>query len=50
MNDLHEIYLQQGEKVYLGQPDSVAFCPGLNRIEIKCWHIRPQGENENLLE
>lgn len=42
MNDLHEVYLQQGERVYLGQPDSIAFCPGLNRIEIKCWTSDPK--------
>lgn len=42
MNDLHEIYLLQGEKVYLGQPDSIAIRPGLNRVEIKCWTSDPK--------
>ncbi len=42
MNDLHEIYLLRGEKVYLGQPDSIAIRPGLNRVEIKCWTSDPK--------
>ena len=31
-----------GEKVYLGQPDSIAIRPGLNRVEIKCWTSDPK--------
>lgn len=42
MNDKHDIYLAQGEKVYIGKVDSINTFPGNNRIKIKFWASDPR--------
>ncbi|TKG95022.1 hypothetical protein EYV94_09925 [Puteibacter caeruleilacunae] len=36
MNDLHQDYLDEGEKVYLGKVDTVMVYPGNNKLKLKC--------------
>ena len=42
MNDLHEKYLQEGERVYVAQPDTVKAISGANRILLKYWLSDPK--------
>ncbi len=44
MNDLHEPYLLQGERIYVGQPDSVRIYPGLERVVINYWISDPKAK------
>ncbi len=44
MNDLHQKYLDTGEKVYLGQPDSAKVLSGNNRIKIRYWLSDPRAK------
>jgi hypothetical protein len=37
MNDKHDIYLQNGEIIYLGRVDSARFLPGENRFMLRYW-------------
>lgn len=42
MNDLHREYLLEGERIYVGRPDSVHVFPGLNRVELLYWVSDPK--------
>lgn len=44
MNDLHMDYLLEGERVYVGQPDSVNALVGLNRVELQYWISDPKAK------
>jgi hypothetical protein len=44
MNDLHMEYLLQGERVYVGQPDSVRASVGIGRVEFKYWISDPKAK------
>lgn len=44
MNDLHMDYLLEGERVYVGQPDSVHILPGINRVELQYWVSDPKAK------
>lgn len=42
MNDKHEIYMQDGERIYLGKVDSVSVMPGDMRAVIRFWAVDPR--------
>lgn len=42
MNDLHDKYLQRGETIYVGQPDSAHVFSGRYRVKIKYWNSDPK--------
>ena len=42
MNDLHDQYLQRGESIFVGQPDSVKIVAGKNRVKITCRNYDPK--------
>ena len=42
MNDLHDQYLEEGEKIYVGQPDSAKVLPGVGRAMIHYWISDPK--------
>ncbi|MCX6220247.1 MAG: DUF4998 domain-containing protein [Bacteroidia bacterium] len=42
MNDLHDKYLQRGETLYVGKPDSVKVLAGRERIKIRFWSSDPK--------
>jgi len=42
MNDLHDQYLQDGEQVYVGKPDSVRVYPGKERALVRYWTSDPK--------
>ena len=44
MNDLHNVYLEQGERVYVGRPDSVKAFPGINRVNFNYWVSDPKAK------
>lgn len=44
MNDLHMEYLLEGERIYVGQPDSVHASSGLNRVELFYWVSDPKSK------
>lgn len=44
MNDLHMDYLLEGERVYVGQPDSVHALSGFNRVELQYWVSDPKAK------
>jgi len=44
MNDLHMDYLLEGERVYVGQPDSVEVAVGLSRVELRYWISDPKAK------
>lgn len=44
MNDLHMDYLLEGERIYVGRPDSVHAASGLNRVELLYWVSDPKSK------
>lgn len=42
MNDLHDRYLQEGERIYVGQPDSVQVFSGNRRVLLRYWTSDPK--------
>lgn len=42
MNDLHDQYLEEGEMIYVGQPDSAKVLPGVSRVMIHYWISDPK--------
>lgn len=42
MNDLHDIYLEDGERIYLGKVDSAYVFPGQNRVKLRYWPSDPR--------
>ena len=42
MNDLHDVYLKDGERLYLGKVDSAHVFPGNERVKIRCWISDPR--------
>ena len=42
MNDLHDIYLQKGEKTYIGRVDSIHSFGGRERVLIRYWITDPR--------
>ena len=44
MNDLHMDYLLEGERIYVGQPDSVQASSGINRVELFYWVSDPKSK------
>ncbi|MDD4437534.1 MAG: DUF4998 domain-containing protein [Tissierellia bacterium] len=44
MNDLHMDYLLEGERIYVGQLDSVHAASGLNRVELLYWVSDPKSK------
>lgn len=45
MNDLHDVYLQRGETIYVGKPDSVKIFGGKERVKIRFWSSDPKAAN-----
>lgn len=37
MNDVHSLYLQRGETIYVGKPDSAIIFPGNERARLRFW-------------
>ena len=37
MNDVHSVYLQRGETIYVGKPDSAEARPGNGRMQLRFW-------------
>ena len=44
MNDLHDIYLQNGETIYTAKFDSVKLYPGRYRVRVDYWVTDPKAE------
>lgn len=42
MNDLHDIYLERGERIYVGKLDSAYVYPGKERIKLRYWPSDPR--------
>src|SRR5690606_27000999 len=42
MNDLHDEYLQRGETIYVGKPDSLRTFAGHERILLRYWSSDPK--------
>jgi len=42
MNDLHDVYLRQGETLYVGKPDSMRVLPGKERVKLRYWVSDPK--------
>ena len=42
MNDLHDEYLQRGETIYIGKPDSLKTFAGRERILLRYWSSDPK--------
>ena len=42
MNDLHNKYLQNGEMIYVGKPDSVVAFAGKERVKLRYWVTDPK--------
>ncbi len=42
MNDKHDIYLSQGEQIYIGKVDSINVFPGKDRVKIRYWASDPR--------
>lgn len=42
MNELHDIYLKDGERVYIGKIDSVHVFPGYERVKLRYWASDPR--------
>lgn len=42
MNDMHDQYLQRGETIYVGKPDSVKVLAGKERVKIRYWSSDPK--------
>lgn len=42
MNDKHDVYLRDGERIYIGKIDSIKVFPGDNRLQIKYWVSDPR--------
>ncbi len=42
MNDLHDEYLQRGETIYVGKPDSVKVFAGKERVKLRFWISDPK--------
>lgn len=42
MNDKHDFYFQNGERIYIGKIDSLHVFPGDNRVQIRFWSSDPR--------
>ena len=42
MNDKHDIYLAQGERIYIGKVDSLKIFPGDKRVKVRFWASDPR--------
>ena len=42
MNDKHDIYLSEGERIYIGKIDSLNIYPGKNRVKLEYWVTDPR--------
>ena len=42
MNDIHDGYLQRGETIYVGQPDSAKTFSGNGRVLLRYWYSDPK--------
>lgn len=42
MNDMHDVYLQRGETIYVGKPDSVKILGGRERVKVRFWVSDPK--------
>ncbi|MBY5956932.1 DUF4998 domain-containing protein [Membranicola marinus] len=42
MNDLHDVYLKRGEKIYVGKLDSAYIFPGKERVKLRFWPSDPR--------
>ncbi len=42
MNDLHDVYLKRGEKIYVGKLDSAYIFPGKERVKLRYWPSDPR--------
>jgi hypothetical protein len=45
MNDKHDMYLQDGERLFIGRVDSVNLLPGKDRFLLKYWLSDPRVDN-----
>lgn len=44
MNDIHDIYLAEGERIYIGKVDSIKLFPGNERVKIRYWASDPRAK------
>jgi hypothetical protein len=49
MNDMHDKYLQDGEKTYIGRVDSVKHLSGRERVLIQYWLTDPRAKELRIL-
>ncbi|MFW6326704.1 MAG: DUF4998 domain-containing protein [Bacteroidota bacterium] len=42
MNDKHDLYLAEGEQIYIGKVDSLKVFPGDNRVKLRFWASDPR--------
>src|SRR5690554_5801376 len=42
MNDKHDLYLADGERVYIGKIDSLKVFPGKHRVKLRFWASDPR--------
>lgn len=42
MNDKHELFMEEGERIYIGKVDSLKIFPGKNRVNIRFWASDPR--------
>ncbi|GHV20612.1 hypothetical protein FACS1894174_02800 [Bacteroidia bacterium] len=49
MNDMHDQYLQDGEKTYIGRVDSVKHLSGRERVLIQYWLTDPRAKELHIL-
>jgi len=44
MNDLHNVYLENGERIYVGKLDSAYIFPGKERVKLRYWSSDPRSQ------
>ena len=49
MNDVHDIYLKNGETVYIGRVDSIHVFSGRERVKIRYWVTDPRAKHLEVL-
>ena len=47
MNDIHGVYLEDGERVYIGKLDSLKVFPGNERVKFTFWVSDPRAKSVN---
>lgn len=44
MNDFHKVYLENGERIYVGKLDSAYIFPGKERVKLRYWSSDPRSK------